>query len=316
MPRKLHDSGFADWSPTQLPSLEGKTYLITGGNSGIGLEAAKMLAGAGGRVVIASRNAERGRRAVDEVAQAASAPVDLLQLDLADMASVRAAAREAHDRFAQLDGLIDNAAVMQTPQQKTADGFELQFGTNHLGHFLLTYLLFDLVEKAGGRIVVVSSLAHTRGVIDFNDLMLTNNYEPTRAYCQSKLANLLFMFELDRRLKRSGSGVTTYGCHPGWSATRLQSTGPTGMLKAFYAIANRLLAQPAYNGALPTVLCAAGAEAMPGGYYGPQARGGLRGPVSDAVVADAALNEADAARLWSESEKLLGISWDEVLKAA
>jgi NAD(P)-dependent dehydrogenase (short-subunit alcohol dehydrogenase family) len=201
---------------------------------------------------------------------------------------------------------------MQTPKLQTEDGFEMQFGTNHLGHFLWTGLLFDLVEKAQGRIVVVASIAHKMGVIHFKDLMGEKLYSPTKAYCQSKLANLMFALELDRRLNASDSKVTCIACHPGYSDTKLQSTGPTGLLNGVYKVANAIVGQPAYNGAIPTVLAAAGEEVQPGGYYGPQSLGETRGRVSDAVVAGRARKKSTAARLWDISEDLVGFEWESL----
>ena len=189
----------------------------------------------------------------------------------------------------------------------------MQIGTNHLGHFLLSGLLFDLVEEASGRIVTVSSIAHKYGRMYLDDLMMTENYSPTYAYSQSKLANMLFTIELDRKLKSSGSKVSCYACHPGYSETSLQSTGPTGFWKGIYKISNALMAQPAAKGAIPTVLCAAGTEAVPGAYYGPTGMGESRGPVGDAFVSEKAFNEADAQNLWQQSEALVNFSWNQVL---
>lgn len=272
-----------------------------------------MLAAAGGDLIIACRNNEKGKAAVEEISTVASSKIDLVQLDLTDLASVRSAARDVRNYTDKVDGHINNAGIMQTPQQKTKDGFELQLGTNHLGHFLLTGLMFDLVKNAGGRVVTVSSIAHKYGRIHLSDLMLTNGYTPTRAYTQSKLANLMFALELDRRLTAANSQVTSFACHPGYSDTALQSTGPRGPLKALYSLTNKLVAQPSYNGAIPTVLCAAGNEAQPGGYYGPQSMGDARGPISDANVTASARNENIAAKLWDESEKLVGFDWASVL---
>lgn len=313
MPKRIMNSGFRDWTPDQLPSLKGKNYLITGGNSGIGFEAAKMLGNAGGNIMIAARNMEKGGKAVDALKSETGASVDLIQLDLSDLASVREAVKQTSALTDKLDGLINNAGIMQTPQQKTADGFEMQLGTNHLGHFLLDGLLFPLVDNANGRIVTVSSIAHKFGQLYLNDLMMTKFYSPSLAYGQSKLANIMYAFELDRRLKKAGSGVTSYACHPGYSDTSLQSTGPQGLLNNLYKFMNPMFAQPPEKGAIPTVLCAAGTEAVAGGYYGPQYMAECRGPVSDAQVAGKALNEADAANLWQQSEELVDFSWDGVL---
>jgi NAD(P)-dependent dehydrogenase (short-subunit alcohol dehydrogenase family) len=313
MPRKITDSGFRNWKPSQLPDLSGKTYFITGGNSGIGYEAARMLGVAGADLLIASRNKDKGKAAVLGLQKATGASVDLIKLDLASLSSVRKASDKVRQKTDTLDGLINNAGIMQTPQLQTADGFEMQLGTNHLGHFLLDGLLFDLVEAAKGRIVTVASIAHKFGRMHFDDLMMSSNYNPSQAYGQSKLANLLYALELDRRLKASGSAVTSYACHPGYSNTALQSTGPTGALNGLYKIMNPLLSQAPSKGAIPTVLCAAGKEAVPGGYYGPQSAAETRGRVSDATVSSKALNEKDAQQLWAVSEELVGFSWDSVL---
>ena len=312
MLKKIVDSGFRNWTVDKLPDLSGKTYLVTGGNSGIGFEAAKYLGQAGGNIIIASRNLEKGNRAVEQLGSEIKGNAQLVQLDLADLSSVRAAANQTHSIAPQLDGLINNAGIMQTPEQKTTDGFEMQIGTNHLGHFLLNGLLFDLVEKAGGRIVTISSIAHKYGEMYLDDLMMTKNYSPTHAYGQSKLANMLYAMELDRRLKAADSKVTSYACHPGYSDTSLQSTGPKGFWKGLYKVTNKLMAQPASKGAIPTVLCAAGNEAVPGAYYGPTGMGDTRGPVGDAQVSEKALNQADALNLWQQSEALVDFSWDTV----
>lgn len=307
--KKLYDSGFSDWDPSKLNNLSNKRFFITGGNSGIGLEAAKILSSKGANIIIGSRDLEKARVAVGIIKQNATADVDFVLVDLASNESVKKCAQEIRSRFDSLDGLINNAGVMQTPQSKTIDGFELQFATNHLGHFLLNSLLFDLVEKAAGRIVVVSSIAHKFGKINFEDLMNEDNYDPSKVYFQSKLANLMYALELDRRLKASGSPVAVVACHPGYSGTNLQSTGPVGALKFIYKITNKYLSQPAMNGAFPTVLAAAGEEAIAGAYYGPQGFGECRGRVSDAIVAKHARDIDVAALLWQKSEELLGLSW-------
>jgi len=200
--------------------------------------------------------------------------------------------------------------VMQTPQQTTADGFEMQFGTNHLGHFLMNHLAFDLVEARSGRIVPVSSVAHrqSRG-IDFDDPMLESSYSPTKAYSQSKLANLTYGIELARRLETAHSSVVSISAHPGYAATNLQSTGPTGVLNALYKVTN-LFAQSAEQGSWPLVFAAAGAEARNGGYYGPSGLGETRGKVGDGAVTDRASDAEAGSRLWERSEELLGISWE------
>jgi NAD(P)-dependent dehydrogenase (short-subunit alcohol dehydrogenase family) len=307
------------WTVGQLDDLTGRTYLITGANSGIGYHAAAHLRRAGGDVIVAARSPEKGRQAVAAIAKLPGpGSVELLGLDLADTESIRAAATALRDLTDGLDAVINNAGVMQTPQQKTADGFEMQFGTNHLGHFLLDHLVFDLVVARGGRVVPVSSIVHHQAKgIDFDDPMLTDRYSPDRAYSQSKLANLLFATELSRRLgaaasapERRGAGhaVICASAHPGYSATNLQSTGPTGARKFLYRFTN-LLAQSAEAGAVPEVLAAAGNEAANGGYYGPTGIGGARGPVGTAKISAAAQDPAAATRLWALSEELLDITW-------
>lgn len=306
MAERIFDSGCRGWRPNQLPELSGATYVITGGNSGIGFEAARMLGEAGGNVVLACRSMEKARAAASALVKRTKGTVGVVELDLSDLASVRSAAEVVRRDHPPIDGLINNAGVMQTPKRKTNDGFELQFGTNHLGHFLWTSRLMDRVEAAAGRVVVVSSIAHRFARIHFDDLMLERSYVPSKAYFQSKLANLMFAFELDRRLEAEGCKAICVACHPGYAATRLQYTGPGAVLNVVYLFTNLLLAQSAAAGAAPTVLAAAGREARRGGYYGPQRLGEARGPVGDAVVADHALDRDAARRLWEVSEDLVG----------
>ena len=316
MAQRIANSGFNNWTPDRLPDLTGKRYLITGGNAGLGFEAARMLANENADIVIASRNPTKVQSAVADLQGLGPGRIDGVTLDLSNMQSVRRAAAEIRERFDGFDAIINNAGVMQTPEQRTADGLELQLATNHLGHFLLDGLLFDLVENRGGRVVAVASIVHKRGQMHFDDLMLSDSYRPTRAYAQSKLANLLFAFELDRRLKAVGSAVQSIACHPGYAATNLQTTGPTGAMRALYQVLNRLFAQSAKAGAVPLVLAAAGAEAKAGAYYGPTGSFDAGGPVGDAAVAEAALDQSSAARLWAASERLVGFDWSDVFKEA
>jgi NAD(P)-dependent dehydrogenase (short-subunit alcohol dehydrogenase family) len=300
-----------DWQVQQLDDLTGKRYLITGGNSGIGYEAAAHLRRANADVFVASRSASKGDQAVARLAQIESrGATEFVQLDLARLDSIRAANDAIRRHTDGLDAVINNAGVMQTPQQQTADGFELQFGTNHLGHFMLNYLIFDLVTARSGRIVPVSSIAHRQANgINFDDPMFTDDYSPSKAYAQSKLANLMYGLELARRLDAADSSVISATAHPGYSATNLQSSGPTGIFKLVYKVTNRLLAQPAAAGAVAEVLAAAGAEAKNGAYYGPTKFGDSRGPIGDSRISEAATNEEAASRLWSLSEELLGVSF-------
>jgi NAD(P)-dependent dehydrogenase (short-subunit alcohol dehydrogenase family) len=229
---------------------------------------------------------------------------------LASLDSIHAANDDIRHQTDGLDAVINNAGIMQTPQQQTMDGFELQFGTNHLGHFMLNHLIFDLIEARSGRIVPVSSIAHLRAEgISFEDPMHANHYLPTKAYGQSKLANLMYGLELARRLDAADSNVVCAIAHPGYSATNLQTAGPTGFFKVLYKVLTPLMAQSAADGAVPEVLAAAGTEAQNGTYYGPTKRGDTRGPVGESRTSDAANDEDAAAHLWSLSEELLGINW-------
>ena len=310
---KLFNSGFEDWTPSRLGDLADKTYFITGANSGIGFEAAKILRAANANILVGARNEGRGRGAVSRLeGGTGSGTVEFVKIDLADTASIRSAAEAVRGLTNGLDAIINNAGIMQTPEQKTADGFEMQFGTNHLGHFLMNSLLFDLVAERSGRIVPVSSIAHKPPAkINFDDIMLTNKYSPTASYQQSKLANLVYGIELQRRLEAAGSSASSITCHPGYSATNLQSTGPTGIFEKIYKFTNAAFAQPAERGSEPLVLAAAGTEARPGGYYGPVGFGGARGKISDSDVAgNFATDPVVGEELWKISEELLDITWE------
>jgi len=289
-----------------IPGLAGKTVIVTGANSGIGHAAAAALAGAGATVVLAVRDQAKG-----EVAAAAlPGMTEVRPLDLASLDSVRAFAAAWQG---DIDLLINNAGVMIPPLSRTADGFELQFGTNHLGHFALTNLLLPHVA-ADGRVVTVSSDAHKSGAIDFDDLNWERKrYRPWRAYGQSKLANLLFTTELQRRLTEAGSTVKATAAHPGYAATNLQSHSGSRLLAfAMEHVGNRLIAQDAAGGALPT-LYAAVADIPGGSFAGPSGPFGLglRG-APKLVARSAAARDAEAARrLWLVSEELTGVGFPE-----
>ncbi len=300
-----------DWNVRQLDDLSGKRYLITGGNAGIGYEAATHLRRANADVFIAARSLLRGTESATRLSRVeGSGLLEVIQLDLASVESIHDANDAIRQHVDGLDAVINNAGVMETPQLQTADGFELQFGTNYLGHFLLNHLLFDLVTARSGRIVPVSSIAHLKADgINFADPMFTNDYSPSIAYGQSKLACLMYGLELARRLDAADSHVICAIAHPGFSATNLTNSGPTGFAKLLYKILTPLMAQPASAGAVPEVLAAAGNEARNGGYYGPTKRGDTRGPIGESLVSNAARDQNASARLWSLSEELLGISW-------
>ncbi len=301
-----------NWTPEQLPDLNGKIYVITGGNGGIGFEAAKLLARKGGRVVITTRSESKAQTALSELRAAVpQAQVDFVLLDLAEPASVAAAVKALHDKCPRVDALINNAGVMQTPEVRTSEGFELQLATNHLGHFRLNARMMDLLEASGGRIVAVSSVAHRSGTIALDDLQSRRAYSSIAAYSQSKLANLMYAFELQRRLAERASRVTAIACHPGYAATNLQSAGVgmEGGSRAFrwaYKVTNALLAQSAERGAFPLALAAAGTEARPGAYYGPTRFMDSRGPVGESTVAPIARDEVLARELWEKTEALVG----------
>jgi NAD(P)-dependent dehydrogenase (short-subunit alcohol dehydrogenase family) len=299
-------SDITDWTPDELPDLAGKLFVITGGNSGIGFEAAKILAAKNADVVIACRNAEKGRKALAKLVNLGTGRCDLITLDLADTASIRAAAAEAGERFGAIYGLINNAGVMQTPKSRTKDGFEMQLGTNHLGHFLWTALMIGQVDGRGGRVVTVASTMHKFGRIDFDNLMMEKGYDPNAAYSRSKLANLLFAMELHRRLAAADSRIKSVACHPGYSDTPLQGKVANPLFRLVYKVSNTLLAQPQSRGAWPTALAAADPRAASGGYYGPTALFDTRGPVGDSDVEKRALDAGTARRLWDWSEDVLG----------
>jgi NAD(P)-dependent dehydrogenase (short-subunit alcohol dehydrogenase family) len=284
-------------SSFQIPDMTGRTVIVTGANSGIGRAAASALAGAGAHAVLAVRNADKGRAA----AAAMPGSTEVRQLDLADLASIH--------RFAQAwDGeiaiLINNAGVMIPPLTRTADGFELQFGTNHLGHFALTNLL---LEHISGRVVTVSSALHKSGKIDFDDLNWERKrYNPSRAYAQSKLANLLFTSELQRLLVGAGSRVLATAAHPGYAATTLQGQSANRLLNLLAAIGNRTIAQDENAGAMPT-LYAAVAEIPGNSFAGPGGFMEMRGQPKLVERSDAAKDTAVARHLWEVSEQLTGV---------
>jgi NAD(P)-dependent dehydrogenase (short-subunit alcohol dehydrogenase family) len=297
-------------TPTRnIPDQHGRIALITGANSGIGLEAARALAQAGARVMMACRDTTKGAAAAASVRSAVpAAELDVAALDLASLDSVRAFADAyPHER---MDLLINNAGVMVPPYGKTADGFELQLGTNHLGHFALTGLLLDrLLGTAGARVVTISSTAHKMGRIDFEDLQRERSYNRWRAYGQSKLANLLFALELDRRLRAAHADVISVAAHPGYSATNLQfAATPSRIERLTSTVLNRVYAQSAERGAL-TTLYAATADIPGGSFVGPDGFQEMRGAPKVVTPTRAARDPQTAKRLWNISEELTGVSF-------
>ena len=280
-----------------LPDLSGRRVIVTGANSGIGRATARALADAGASVVLAVRDLQRGRAAAAAIPE----PTEVRELDLASIASIKSFAKAWSG---PIDVLINNAGVMTPPLRRTADGFELQFGTNHLGHFALTNLL---LERITGRVVTVSSTAHRWGRMDFDDLNWQRKpYNAWRAYAQSKLANLLFTAELQRRLSSVGSPVLAVAAHPGYAATNLQFHSDNRLLDRLSAIGNRLFAQDAAQGALPT-LFAAVADIPGNSFVGPSGFMEQRGAPKLVGRARVAQDTAVAERLWSVSEQLTGV---------
>ena len=290
------------WTADDLPDMRGRTVVVTGANSGLGAITARELARAGAHVVLAVRDPRRG------AAAAATMPgsTEVRALDLADLASVRAFAAQWKG---PLDILVNNAGVMALPERRTADGFEMQLGTNHLGPFALTNLLLGHVSD---RVVTVSSFAHHYGKINFDDLNSERRYGRWRAYCQSKLANLLFTLELQRRLEASGSAVSAHAAHPGYAATNLQGHSTHLVDRLVMGVTNRLIAQREEMGALP-VLFAATQKLHGSSYTGPGGLQEVRGYPAAVGRSVAACDEVVARRLWDVSEDLTGVAFPQGL---
>ncbi|MBN9687394.1 SDR family oxidoreductase [Corallococcus sp. NCSPR001] len=301
-----------NWKTTDIPSQHGRLAVITG-TGGLGLEDALALARAGGEVIIAGRNPRKGADAVTKVlTEVPTASVRFEQVDLASLASVADFAARLRSQTDKLDLLINNAAVMTPPgREQTADGFELQLGTNYLGHFALTAHLLPLLRKGvDARVVTLSSVAARAATMDFDDLQSQRGYAPMKAYGQSKLACLLFAFELQRRAEANQWGITSVAAHPGISRTDLLHNAP-GRWSAV-GIARSLLwfvFQPASQGALPTLYAATSPDAKGGGYYGPDKLSEMRGSPAPSKVPPRAQDEATAQRLWRESEQLTRVSF-------
>jgi len=294
-----------DWTTADIPDQTGRTAVITGANTGIGFETAKALAAKGAHVVLGVRNADKGRQAATQIA----GDVAVQELDLTSLESIRAAADALKSRYERIDLLINNAGVMTTPKGTTADGFELQFGTNHLGHFALTGRLLEaMLDVPGSRVVTVSSNGHKMGgAIHWDDLQWERSYSRMGAYTQSKLANLLFTYELQRRLAPRGKTVAV-AAHPGTSTTELARNLPRSVQGAFQTVAP-LFAQSPAGGALPTLRAATDPGALGGQYYGPDGIAQQKG--SPVVVASSPQSyDLDLQRrLWKVSEELTSVAY-------
>jgi NAD(P)-dependent dehydrogenase (short-subunit alcohol dehydrogenase family) len=310
-----------DWTTADIPPLNGKTAVITGATGGLGYETALALAGTGAVVVLTGRNEAKGRDALQAIrGKFPNARIAYENLDLANLASVAEFAARFVATYTSLDLLINNAGVMALPnRQTTVDGFEMQFGTNYLGHYALTaHLLPRLRRSHLPRVVNLSSLAHRSGAINLDDLQGTRSYVPWKAYSQSKLAMLMFALELQRRSDAAGWGLMSNAAHPGYARTDLIANGPgaSGLLWQLNKSLQPFISHSAAEGALPTLFAATSLEAKPSGYYGPNWFYELKGPPVPARIMPRAKDPAVAARLWDVSAALTGVSFDQFAAAA
>ena len=302
-----------NWTIQNIPALTGKVVIVTGGNSGLGYESVKAFAMKDAEVILASRSLEKGEEARTAILQAVpEGKIQVMQLDLGDLESVRAFAADFKKKHKRLDILLNNAGIMMTPYFKTKDGFEGQFGTNHLGHFALTGLLFDLIQiTPGSRIVNVSSGAHRNGVMDFDNLQFEDGkgYTPSKAYGRSKIANLLFTYELQRKLEASGSDTIALAAHPGIAMTNLARHMEGRLLFKILIPLFKRMAQDQAMGALPQLRASVDPGVKGAEYYGPDGKREWKGYPVVVQSNEASHNQQDAARLWEESERLTGVKY-------
>ncbi|CAD5271908.1 Oxidoreductase [Alteromonas sp. 38] len=303
------------WTPERLGSLSGKTFLITGANSGAGFQATRILLSKGGSVVMLNRNLSKSEAAIAKLQTefGDEAKVSFIQLDLAELASVRRASQEILEKVPKIDALMCNGAIAQiSTQQLTVDGFESQLGVNHYGHFLLCGLLFERIEASKGRIVVVSSEGHKMGLraIQFDDMNWDKNYHPNKVYSQSKLAQMMFAYELQDKIKAAGKNVKVYVCHPGASNTSLIRESASLMTRISWAFMVKIgLAQTAEKGAYPEVMCATEENLKECAYYGPTGLMNFGGPVGEGKLESFVVQKDALTRLWALSEKETAINW-------
>jgi NAD(P)-dependent dehydrogenase (short-subunit alcohol dehydrogenase family) len=299
------------WTADQIPDQSGRLAVVTGANSGLGAHTARELARKGARVVLAVRTTSKGETVAEEIRAAApDATVEVRELDLSSLESVRAFAAGLTAESPALDLLVNNAGIMMTPAAKTADGHELQFGTNHLGHFALTGRLLEALQAGSEpRVVTLTSIEHKPGHIHFDDLQLEQDYAPRKAYQQSKIANAIFGIELDRRLRAAGSPVLSVLAHPGYSATNLQSTGPTGVAALALKVTNVVVAQKAERGVLPQLYAATAPGVEGGQFYGPSGFHEMRGNPTEVEAVPEARDPEIGRRLWEVSEELTGVTF-------
>ena len=306
--------GTKGWTPERIGSLNGKTYVITGANSGAGFEASRILLSKGAKVVMMNRNPVKSAAAIEQLKQDLGDHIDVrfVQMDLAELSSVRQAADDLLGSTPVIDALICNGAIAQVAKQEiTLDGFESQLGVNHFGHFLLCGLLFDRIEASQGRIIVVGSNAYKMGLkrIKFEDLNFNSKYTAWDSYAQSKLAQMMFAYELQRRIDVAGKQVEVQVCHPGASRTNLLMDTASTFNKILWSVLSRVIAQSAEKGAWPEVMCATEDNLQPATLYGPTKRADTVGPVGACKLDDVALDTEMAAKLWSLSEQKTALNW-------
>jgi len=307
--------GPGGWTPERLGSLAGKTYLITGTTTGTGFEASRLLLSKGSRVVMLNRKSERAVKAEATLKEEFGSDADVMsvEMDLSNLDSVRTAATEILEKVPRIDALICNGAIAQVAvQELTVAGLESQLGVNHMGHFLLCGLLFERIDASAGRIVVVGSLAYKQGLrrIKFEDLNFDSDYTPWASYAQSKLAQMMFGFELQRRVVAAGRNIIVQVCHPGASQTNLlKGDNRSWVLKTAWRIMAPIIAQSAEKGAWPEVLCATEESVKPQVLYGPTERGETVGAVDQCSLADNVLDTEAAAKLWAISEEKTELHW-------
>ncbi len=293
-----------NWKFEDIPSQKGKVAIVTGANRGIGFEVVKALARKGAQVIMACRNLDNSEKAKNKIlSEYPNVKIDMIYLDLANLSSIREFVTKFQEKYSRLDILCNNAGIFQTPQQKTVDGFELHFGTNHLGHFALTGLLIEmLIKTKNSRIITMSSWGHKFGEIHFDDLNLDKNYSKGNVYAQSKLANLLFAYELQRKLESNGRNVLSIASHPGWTRTKLSKS-------ILIRIFNPFMGMKPENGALSMIYAATAPEAEGGAYYGPNGRLGIKGYPKKVKSNEKSHNLELAKRLWEVSEDLTCIKF-------
>ena len=309
--------GKKGWTPDRIGDLNGKTFVITGTTSGTGFEAAKILLSKAAMVVMLNRNSKKAEDTIKTLKQELGNHINVLaiKMDLAEQASVKNAAAEVLEKVSRIDALLCNAAIAQVPTRKlTVDGWESQMGTNYFGNFTLQALLFPLIEKSKGRIVTVGSMGYTMGIktIKFDDLNWDKDYTPNNAYSQSKLAQIMSIYELQDRLKEAGkTEVKAYACHPGSSRTNLINTSGSFMMKLIFNLMKLSpLTQSAERGAYPQLMCATEPDLDQSGFYGPTGRSNWVGPVGAHKLEPHAKDKAVAKRLWELSEKETGQKWN------